>query len=79
MGADRRLRRRRRRRGETETGLTRAHLARPGMRDAVQALVPAGPPDTPAGHVGPALFFSAGESAFGTGQVLHADGGRTLV
>lgn len=65
--------------GYTETGLTSAHLGKPGVRDGLTALVPAGRLGTPADLVGPILFLCSDRSAFVTGQVLYADGGRTLV
>ncbi|WP_329131296.1 SDR family NAD(P)-dependent oxidoreductase [Streptomyces sp. NBC_00670] len=65
--------------GYTETDLTRGYLARPGMRASLEELVPAGRLGTPEDLVGPALFLASAESAFVTGQVLYADGGRTLV
>jgi len=65
--------------GYTETDLTRAYLARPGMRASMEALVPAGRLGRPADLVGPALFLTSPEAGFVTGQVLYADGGRTLV
>ncbi|WP_217165480.1 SDR family NAD(P)-dependent oxidoreductase [Streptomyces sp. AC512_CC834] len=65
--------------GYTETDLTRAHLAKPGMRASLEALVPAGRLGLPDDLVGPTLFLASAEAAFVTGQVLYADGGRTLV
>ncbi|MCG7206726.1 SDR family NAD(P)-dependent oxidoreductase [Streptomyces arenae] len=65
--------------GYTETDLTRAYLAKPGMRAGMEALVPAGRLGRPDDLVGPALFLSSAEAGFVTGQVLYADGGRTLV
>ncbi|MEV2214166.1 SDR family oxidoreductase [Streptomyces sp. NPDC050997] len=65
--------------GYTETGLTRDHLARPGVRASLESLVPAGRLGRPEDLIGPALFLASAESAFVTGQVLYADGGRTLV
>ncbi|MFH8462774.1 SDR family NAD(P)-dependent oxidoreductase [Streptomyces sp. NPDC017991] len=65
--------------GYTETDLTRAYLAKPGMRASMEALVPAGRLGRPGDLVGPTLFLSSAEAAFITGQVLYADGGRTLV
>ncbi|WP_460061922.1 SDR family NAD(P)-dependent oxidoreductase [Streptomyces sp. YKOK-I1] len=65
--------------GYTETDLTRAYLARPGVRDSLESLVPAGRLGRPEDLTGPVLFLASAESAFVTGQVLYADGGRTLV
>jgi NAD(P)-dependent dehydrogenase (short-subunit alcohol dehydrogenase family) len=65
--------------GYTETGLTRHHLDRPGVRDELTSLVPAGRLGTVEDLVGPVLFLCSGRSAFVTGHVLYADGGRTLV
>lgn len=65
--------------GYTETDLTRAYLAEPGRRTAMEALVPAGRLGRPDDLTGPVLFLSSDASAFVTGQVLYADGGRTLV
>ncbi|MET7575640.1 SDR family oxidoreductase [Streptomyces sp. NPDC005492] len=65
--------------GYTETDLTRAYLATPGMRESMEALVPAGRLGRPEDLVGPTLFLASAEAEFVTGQVLYADGGRTLV
>lgn len=65
--------------GYTETGLTREHLEKPGVRDGLTALVPAGRLGTPADLTGPILFLCSDQAAFVTGHVLYADGGRTLV
>jgi gluconate 5-dehydrogenase len=65
--------------GYTETGLTRHHLDQPGVRDELTALVPAGRLGTVGDLVGPILFLCSDRSAFVTGHVLYADGGRTLV
>ncbi|MGP3769669.1 SDR family NAD(P)-dependent oxidoreductase [Streptomyces sp. SDT5-1] len=65
--------------GYTETDLTRDYLAKPGMRASMEALVPAGRLGRPGDLVGPALFLASAEASFVTGQVLYADGGRTLV
>lgn len=65
--------------GYTETDLTRDHLARPGVRASLEALVPAGRLGRTDDLIGPLLFLASAESAFVTGQVLYADGGRTLV
>jgi NAD(P)-dependent dehydrogenase (short-subunit alcohol dehydrogenase family) len=65
--------------GYTETELTRAYLAQPGRRASMEALVPAWRLGRPEDLTGPVLFPASAESAFVTGQVLYADGGRTLV
>ncbi|MCT9112600.1 SDR family oxidoreductase [Streptomyces avermitilis] len=65
--------------GYTETDLTRAYLATPGMRASLEALIPAGRLGRPEDLTGPVLFLASAESAFVTGQVLYVDGGRTLV
>jgi NAD(P)-dependent dehydrogenase (short-subunit alcohol dehydrogenase family) len=65
--------------GYTETGLTHEHLEKPGVRAGLTALVPAGRLGTPADLTGPILFLCSDQAAFVTGQVLYADGGRTLV
>lgn len=65
--------------GYTETGLTRDHLEKPGVRAGLTALVPAGRLGTPADLTGPILFLCSDQAAFVTGHVLYADGGRTLV
>ena len=63
----------------TETELTRAYLARPGKREEMTALVPAGRLGLPEDVVGAVLFLSSPRASFITGQVLYIDGGRTLV
>jgi NAD(P)-dependent dehydrogenase (short-subunit alcohol dehydrogenase family) len=65
--------------GYTETDLTRDYLDRPGIRDELTSLVPAGRLGTPDDLVGPILFLCSAQSSFVTGQVLYVDGGRTLV
>jgi len=65
--------------GYTETGLTRAYLDQPGVRDGMTGLVPAGRLGTVADLVGPILFLCSAQSAFVTGHVMYVDGGRTLV
>jgi NAD(P)-dependent dehydrogenase (short-subunit alcohol dehydrogenase family) len=65
--------------GYTETELTRAHLDKPGVRDGLTALVPAGRLGTTADLAGPVLFLCSAQSAFVTGHVMYVDGGRTLV
>jgi gluconate 5-dehydrogenase/2-deoxy-D-gluconate 3-dehydrogenase len=65
--------------GYIETDLTRVYLDRPGMRDELTSLVPAGRLGTPAEAAGSVLFLASELSSFVTGQVLYVDGGRTLV
>lgn len=65
--------------GYVETDLTSAYLEKPGVRDALVNLVPAGRLGSPDDVVGPALFLSSPRASFVTGHVLYVDGGRTLV
>jgi gluconate 5-dehydrogenase len=65
--------------GYIETNLTSAYLDKPGVRDNLESLVPAGRLGIPGDVVGPALFLSSRQAAFVTGHVLYIDGGRTLV
>ncbi|MEV5842338.1 SDR family oxidoreductase [Streptomyces sp. NPDC051985] len=65
--------------GYTETELTREYLARPGMREEMTGLVPAGRLGIPDDVVGAVLFLASRRAAYITGQVLYVDGGRTLV
>ncbi|OIJ64958.1 SDR family NAD(P)-dependent oxidoreductase [Streptomyces mangrovisoli] len=65
--------------GYTETELTKEYLAKPGMREEMVGLVPAGRLGTPQDAVGAVLFLASRQAAFVTGQVLYVDGGRTLV
>lgn len=65
--------------GYIETDLTRAHLELPGVRESLIGLVPMGRLGTPEELVGIAKYLLSDESAFVTGQVVHIDGGRTLI
>lgn len=65
--------------GYTETELTRAYLEKPGVREGLTRLVPAGRLGTADDLTGPILFLCSAQSAFVTGHVMYADGGRTLV
>ncbi|MEU6536850.1 SDR family oxidoreductase [Streptomyces sp. NPDC047000] len=65
--------------GYTETELTREYLDKPGMREEMVGLVPAGRLGTPEDVVGAVLFLASRRASFVTGQVLYVDGGRTLV
>ncbi|CAN5343737.1 SDR family oxidoreductase [soil metagenome] len=65
--------------GYIETPLTADYLKKPGVRDDLERLVPAGRLGVPSDVVGPALFLSSRHAQFVTGHVLYIDGGRTLV
>lgn len=65
--------------GYIETPLTSGHLAKPGKREELESLVPAGRLGTPDELTGPALFLSSRHAGFITGHVMYIDGGRTLV
>jgi gluconate 5-dehydrogenase len=65
--------------GYVETPLTASYLAQPGIREGLEALVPAGRLGVPAEVVGPVLFLASPHASFITGHVLYIDGGRTLV
>jgi gluconate 5-dehydrogenase len=65
--------------GYVETNLTSAHLAKPGVRDKLLSLIPAGRFGTTQELVGPTLFLASQQAGFVTGHVLYVDGGRTTV
>ncbi len=65
--------------GYIETPLTADYLKKPGVREDLVRLVPAGRLGVPAEIVGPVLFLASAHSQFITGHVLYIDGGRTLV
>lgn len=64
--------------GYTESALTQAYLARPGVRDGMLEKIPAGRLGALDDVVGPVLFLLSDRASFMTGQVLYVDGGRTL-
>lgn len=65
--------------GYTETPLTAEYLGRDGVRQGLEALVPAGRLGRVEDVVDAILFLSSARAAFVTGHVLYVDGGRTLV
>ena len=65
--------------GYIETDLTREHLQRPGVREGLIDLVPMGRLGTPQELTGIASFLLSPDGGFITGQVIHIDGGRTLI
>lgn len=65
--------------GYIETPLTSGHLAKPGKREGLVNLVPAGRLGTPEELTGPALFLASKHAGFITGHIQYVDGGRTLV
>lgn len=65
--------------GYVETELTSAHLAKAGVRAALESQVPAGRLGAPEEVANAITFLLSRRSSFITGQVLYVDGGRTLV
>ena len=65
--------------GYIETNLTADYLAKPGVREDLVRLVPAGRLGVPGEVVGPILFLSSPHAQFITGNIMYIDGGRTLV
>jgi gluconate 5-dehydrogenase len=64
--------------GYTESDLTAAHLAQPGVREHLVSKVPAGRLGSLDDVVGPVLFLCSPRASFVTGQILYVDGGRIL-
>lgn len=65
--------------GYIETGLTRNHLAQPGVRDNLISLIPAGRLGTCEEVADAVAFLASDRASFITGHILYVDGGRTLV
>jgi gluconate 5-dehydrogenase len=65
--------------GYIETDLTGPYLAKPGVRDGLTRLVPAGRLGQPQEVADAITFLASGRAGFITGHVLFVDGGRTLV
>lgn len=65
--------------GYIETDLTSDHLAQPGVRAGLTALVPYGRLGRPAEVADAVSFLASDRAGFITGHVLYVDGGRVLV
>jgi gluconate 5-dehydrogenase len=65
--------------GYIETPLTQAHLDRAGVREGLEALVPAGHLGSPREVADAITFLASDRARFITGHVLYVDGGRTLI
>jgi gluconate 5-dehydrogenase len=65
--------------GYIETDLTKAHLAKDGVREGLTSLVPAQRLGQPQEVADAVTFLASDRAGFITGQVLYVDGGRVLV
>jgi NAD(P)-dependent dehydrogenase (short-subunit alcohol dehydrogenase family) len=64
--------------GYLETGLTRAYLATPAVREGILAKIPMGRIGEPRDVVGAVLFLASDWARYVTGEILFVDGGRTV-
>jgi gluconate 5-dehydrogenase len=61
-----------------ETGLTRAYLAEPGVRDRIESRIPMGRLATTEDVVGTVVYLASPAASFVTGQNIFVAGGREL-
>jgi gluconate 5-dehydrogenase len=65
--------------GYIETDLTKAYLAKKGVREELTALVPAQRLGQPHEVADAVAFLASDRAGFMTGQIVYVDGGRVLV